>query len=245
MATADNNVLSLLQKVKNLMENAGTPDEAAAAASRLTALLTKHNLTIESLNLESDSKPTYSRVLGQVGKVHWKRSLLSAIVKYNFCFMVWYRGRETSDIIGSPENLKVVVDLYSSSVRIIESLGERGYVEYLKECRINGVREPLHGREFKTSFYMGAVHGFGEAMRLANEQTTAETDNGSALAIRVMENLEEAAKEIHGEFNEKLGKKNSKALAKAIDDLNPEAYMSGHKQGRKMNTKVAQMVAAG
>jgi hypothetical protein len=225
-----------IQDTRNLMENAGTEGEAASAAAALMRLLAKHNLEATEIDsLTGKTKSKYTRVLGSTDtNALWKRELANLISSNSYCYIVWYTKRpKFFEAFGTKQSLEEFKELYQTSMRIIEHLAETGYVRYLKSCQETKVRDVMHGREYKTSFYMGAVQGFREAFQSAKKDVERDVANGSAIAVLIETELQEIANAFFSDI---------KTLKTKTATINEKAYNDGKREGKKMNTTVAKQL---
>ena len=217
-----------------MIQGATTEGELIAATAALTRLLMTHNLELAELDEITGKLTKKSKIANVMGttetKALWKRELIHAIADNYFCHIVWYvKSMPRFLMFGTRENLEVSRELFLQTSGIIEHLGEMGYISYMKACMANNVREVLHGREWKTSFYQGAVAGFREAFRDTAAIVETEVPNGSAIAVLLKEESEAAGKEYFDDI---------KTTKVAKVSLSQEAYKAGKKAGRNLETKV-------
>ncbi len=230
---------SEIKRLKNtqiLMERATSEGEAAAAAAALTRLLMKHGLEAADINnLTETVANKFTRGNGSLdtGAI-WKRELIKLIAANCFTQIIWYTGdSKRFTIIGERSNIETTKELFNTSRHIIEHLAEVGYQGYLRAARAAGQREFLHGREYKTSFYQGAVQGFREAFAEAKKAAESSVKNGSAIAVAISNELDTYKKELFPDLE---------TMKKTKFTINREAYEEGRKKGRTMNTNVAKQL---
>ena len=111
-------ILDKAAKLKNLSDRAGTPEEAALAATRLQELLLRHNIDMQSLPMEEETyvKEEFELQANRNSKT-WQSSLYSAIAKANQCEAIrLYQGRgETPKmcVVGRTHNIQVINYLFT------------------------------------------------------------------------------------------------------------------------------------
>ena len=117
-----------IEKLLNLAAKAGTPAEAAAAANKAQELLTKHNLSSESLE-DSSAKQSAKREEAKVdgGRYAWQRELWRAVAELNFCHY-WqrlrFRKREHC-FIGRVVNTKMTIAMATYLENAIDRMANK------------------------------------------------------------------------------------------------------------------------
>lgn len=171
-----------LEKVKDKIEKLfrkaesagelGSLEEAAIFAAKANEILTKHNLEMADINLETDINSCEGDRVFVKDEHGWSKTdsdwlikLYGTICRYNFCKIVIHtmiRGQDCT-IIGEPHNIEMVKYVVSHLVPKIKQLRLRRWKEY-------------HGYEktnaFKRSYFRGAVMGIElklREQRLADE----------------------------------------------------------------------------
>ena len=187
-------VLDKLEQVKRLQERAGTPAEAEAAASALTRLLARYNLTMMELSqrLDRDTLDDYQmQDLRLGGNTRWQRDLLTGIARYNFSRAVFTAGTDKAALVGELRNIEIIKDVYDALVREIDRLANVAREEVKDDAWV-GVRS------WKRAYRVGVVAGVLFAMRSAHRAAVAEAQTGAALVVLKGEALEKAQEKLVG-----------------------------------------------
>lgn len=205
------NVLDRLAKLIELQSRPGTVAEAEAAAGRIQALLTKHQLTMLDAERLLADKPGAAEFVTESFTLErytdWRDILLNGIAKQNFCRSIRLyektRAHATNrhgkrlghsyKLIGRVENIAAVLRLFEYLDATIDALGKK-YAEALSarygpEFRAIGLRYNPKGAG--NEFRGGAVIGVVSKMYAARE--TAVADAGSSALVVVEEEKLDAA----------------------------------------------------
>ncbi len=184
--TATPDLDRVVERVQKLLalSTSQNPHEAALAAAKAQALLFKHNLSLSLVEAGAarNSQTVYiSDRFDSGGRTNWRRALLAAVARNNFCRGVSYRGSRDVGIVGEPHNIAVVKDLYAFLVREITHLADLG-----------AAGRPASGREstraWKRSFYQGAVVTIEQ--RLAAQRRRDATADRASRALVVVKDQE-------------------------------------------------------
>ncbi len=178
----------VVERIKKLLAltTSENPNEAALAASKAQELLFRHNLSMAMVEAATDDNNTYvADRFDSGGWMHWRRRLLAAVARNNFCRGVSYQGTREVGIVGEPHNVTVVKHLYAFLVRDIMRLAEIGRkAEY--------AQDEEESRAWKRSFYLGAVRTIAQRLDEQRRHDLAQNQESMALIIRKDEALEEA-----------------------------------------------------
>ncbi|CCF85391.1 DUF2786 domain-containing protein [Nitrolancea hollandica] len=205
MASAiTDDIIKRIQKVAALADSPNV-NEAAVAAAKLQELLFRHNLTMAEIHAKSGKLPgsDYGKHEYYVGRNHgygWKRRLMGAIARYNFCHAVSHRGDDQMFVVGEEHNVTVVFHLYEFLEAEIRRLATAGYRDY--RLRVWSPRYALTPSKWKTSFYHGAVETIGDRLR---EQYLANRGDDRQTHALVRAKDAELAKAVYDFFGQ-LGK---------------------------------------
>lgn len=170
-------VIERIQKLLALTKSSN-PHEAALAAAKAQALLFRHNLSMATVQagLEDGASPYIADRFHIGGGTTWRRMLLAAIARNNFCRAVGYKGTPEVGIVGERHNIQVVQYLYGFLVAEIRRLAERGWAERRREGEARGERA------WKRSFYYGAVQMVSQRLA-AQHQASAGADSASTALV--------------------------------------------------------------
>jgi hypothetical protein len=183
----DSGVLERIQKIRALAEH-GTAGEMENAAAKLSQLLLKHNLTIESLDMAGDSLSGcvgYSIYHNGTSVVSWRAELMWQISKHHFCRTISYVNPQTGSpvwvIVGRPDNQEVVKEMYSWLEEEIARLGAKA----LAEAKVTMPKVGPEPENFVQ--YLRYIRDYDEAMQLwdlAHEDPTKWVESWRLGAVR-------------------------------------------------------------
>ncbi len=251
----DSGVLEKIQKIRALAEH-GTAGEMENAAAKLSQLLLKHNLTIESLDMAGDSLSGdvgFSIHFDGTSVISWRAELMWQISKHHFCRTISYMNPETGHpcwvVVGRPQNQEVVKEMYSWLSEEISRLGAaalahakvnmpkvgpepENFVQYLRYSRDYDTAmqswDLAHEDPTKwvESWRLGAVRGIQDAFEA--ERRSAEKENKDNWAIVPL--LEE---EVDNYINENFKTEQVKKVRKG----DTAVFEKGREIGRNLTTK--------
>lgn len=151
-----------LEKILNLMDNAGTTGEAEAAAAAFQRLLLKANLTEADVRAKAGEQKVGRIEIRNVSVgrkrergVTWKHALLAVLTKYNFCDYV-RAGAHGGDgyIVGETKNIDYVLTMYFQMVTTFERMSQATWLE-----QTPSYRNAYNRVAFTNSFLMGVPVG--------------------------------------------------------------------------------------
>lgn len=187
-------LIDKLQKVANLLDNAGTPGEAEAAAAALSRLLLKYNLDEADVRAAQGSAAKSHIVVRPItitqGKsaAKWQWLLLNTIARHNFTQLVKRGGSSSAGwIAGTNENIDAVLDLYARLSIVFKRLASESWKA-----------QPPHTVYFTTraqyihGFLLGVPAGLSERFRLDRKQDEEADRRVSALVVTTERQLSEA-----------------------------------------------------
>jgi len=203
----------ILEKVRVLLrlasDEAATEHEASLAMERLQAMLLRYNLDMADAECEEGAEPCpVLNEMFDVGAVQWKRFLLSAIARHNFCRTVISNGQ--SHILGRKHNVEAVKEMASWLTGQLEILAstQAGVQEFLGR--------PVNSA-WKGSFLLGAINRIGERLQ---ELELGQDANTRALVVNL---TEETNTFMHQEYPDlRRGR---------TVNVQPEAYHAGVNAG--------------
>lgn len=187
-------LIDKLQKVANLLDNAGTPGEAEAAAAALSRLLLKYNLDEADVRAAQGSAAKSHIVVRPItitpGKsaAKWQWLLLNTIARHNFTQLVKRGGSSNAGwIAGTNENIDAVLDLNARLSIVFKRLASESWKA-----------QPPHTVYFTTrakyihGFLLGVPAGLSERFRLDRKQDEEADRRVSALVVTTERQLSEA-----------------------------------------------------
>lgn len=254
-------ILSKIQKLSLKAESAkelGNLAESIAFSSKVSEMLTLHNLKMSDINTEdeTDVDGFESDDLGLTStNGRWTINLLSVLCSHNYCSPIYTKINQKNDykvtIVGQPENVEVVKYLYSVLKVQFERISKQEWKKYLTKTReeignkfndldkehiskpwkyFNGVSTRF---KYITSFFKGAVSGV--RTKLNDQRREAEQKYGNKITDMVVVKDADVKEYISKEFPN-LGTFRSRRST-----INREAYESGVKVGS--NASMAKGVA--
>lgn len=190
--TATHDIDRVVERIKKLLALTASqnPNEAALAASKAQELLFRHNLSMAMVEAatEGGNAAYVADRFDSGGWMHWRRRLLAAVARNNFCRGVSYQGTREVGIVGEPHNVTVVKHLYAFLVRDIMRLADLG---------VKGERtlDEEEQRAWKRSFYLGAVRIVAQRMAEQRQRDIAADEQSAALVVRKDQELDDAYKD--------------------------------------------------
>lgn len=180
----------IVDRVKKLLalSASANPHEAALAAAKAQELLFRHNLslaTVEAELVDGQGSAYVSDRFDSGGWMDWRRRLLAAVARNNFCRGVSYQGTRDVGIVGEPHNVLVVKHLYAFLVREVLRLAD---LEAAEQPDLT----PDDARAWKRSFYQGAVRTIAGRLADQRQRDVASDHRAMALVVRKDQELDEA-----------------------------------------------------
>lgn len=193
----DEPIVRRLKAIRRLADNAGTPQEAAAAAAKYAELVTKYGLEEARLSIETGSP------LGGFGHAEinsgfdsWKILLATGLAQGTMCQLVLV-GKNTDrsrfDVIGHRDNVNAVLDLFSDLSRLFIRLADeawsvdrrsKGGVQpdlFAQDQPLSKVRIPKD--EFAESFLYGASRAVYDRMMEQLRAMRGDADHGVLIVV--------------------------------------------------------------
>lgn len=195
-----------IRKLRSLSERAGTVHEAAAAASKLSALLMKHQLDMRDVDRASLHERYLKEDYFTGYKSMWARSLFAVIARNNFCDMVYAPRTDRVTVVGERDNIDTTYEMFGwlsiELVRLCEKAWQsegRGTTEMVwKDYDGNIVKtKKVHGKRWKASFMQGATAEVDKILR-AQRQQFVNVNNAHALVVDREAELQRMAAEMFG-----------------------------------------------
>jgi hypothetical protein len=183
----------IVDRVKKLLalSTSTNPHEAALAAAKAQEILFRHNLSMAMVEAELAEGKASSYVKDRFdsgGWMDWRRRLLAAVARNNFCRGVSYQGTRDVGIVGEPHNVLVVKHLYAFLVR-----------ELMRQAELEAAAQPGltadDARSWKRSFYQGAVRTIAHRLTEQRQRDVAADHRAMALVVRKDQELDEAYRE--------------------------------------------------
>lgn len=186
---------SLLDRAKKIhgYTKSGNVNEAANAAAKLTEFLLKYNLdisqvedhsTIKEESMGRDDREFYGSV------INWQVDLANVISKANLCKTVLSQRSGNKIVwLGKPSNIQVAQYIFDTAVFDIKDMATSMWNIVLQARKMPEMYDKLgeelrtiHGKEWKNTFYMGAVKGIQDRLK-AEVEELRQNENMNALVI--------------------------------------------------------------
>lgn len=185
---ANKEMLDRVTKILALKANAGTEEEAQAAAAMAQKIAFKYNLdlaAIEQDRIGLGQNGTKNIIQGRmdVEANDWRRDLMTYITRSNFCRTVGL-GTGRIAMIGERHNLMICDYLWQFLRREIDRLADAGWTK-------NKHVAWTSAHKWKADFRSGAVDGVATVLQRQRKQDIEET-NSSALVILSDKDVENA-----------------------------------------------------
>ncbi len=133
------NVVERIRKLLRLAEDAGaTEAEAASALERASALLLRHNLTIDQVAMTGgDAPPVTEQPIGTGWAGSWRGTLLASLARHNLCSpLVSRQGKvDTVIVVGRQANVQATHALYDWIAAQLERFGLEEWTTFNQEQR--------------------------------------------------------------------------------------------------------------
>ncbi len=176
------NIERIGEKVRRLLALATSSNEheAAAAAAKAQELMFKYKLTAAQIpgNPDAESPITHLNFQDEKGG-RWRFRLLAGVGRYNFCSVGKYRyGRKEYAIVGKPEDIEVVVYLFTYLAREVE--------KFAAEKRGNNL-----GLKWLTAYKRGLVDVIVYRLKQQQDTQAAESVESTALVVTIKAALSE------------------------------------------------------
>lgn len=238
----------LIDKIRKLMAKAeGTDNQAEADAfmAKANSLLVKHNLSMSSIDVKDNANGITEGEQIAFGEKKeegtWETYLMAAVSSYNLCESILHKRRKvkggTITIIGSTENVEIVMYIYAVARDTIRRLSRKAYSTYRKRvvdehAHLGTEQEMLKAGALSyrmpwiRSYLKGAVAGLIQKLEAAKQAVVEESaDMSQQYGLMITGNTEAIE-----EFKDKAYKdlKESRPTAKAA---NAHAFSQGRKDG--------------
>jgi len=185
-----------IDKIRKLLRRAAdpaNPHEAAMAASMAQALLYKHKLELRNCSELEDATAGVVEMDRPFIHEQWRQILAAVCARNNFGrVLAWPGGFK---FIGQPDDLQVILSLYTFLSRTIARLAREGWAAHEADLtdpvlgRHPALDEPGTAEAWRESFRMGAVEIVGVRM----EQTRTQSDAEAAFASKAVVGPEKGA----------------------------------------------------
>jgi Protein of unknown function (DUF2786) len=214
---SSNEIIEKIQKLLALA-NSDNENEAKLAAERATALLTKHNLSLQDVSVE-DRQYTHAHFMGKTSRRTMEQSWIFSIVQKFFFVKVVSGKRYNPNIgktvtvwsfFGQPHNVEVAIYVY----QFLDNTFVNLYEEYAK----NGGKT---GKKARNSFYAGLHTGLCQQL----SATQAKVQQEAGLVIVPDAGLDNF-------INETVGK-TKKSVSKSVN-IDAQAFSKGAEEGKNI-----------
>jgi Protein of unknown function (DUF2786) len=136
---APEDVVERIRKLLRLAENAGaTEAEAASALERASALLLRHNLSMEQIAVSASQREVVGEERIRTGWAgSWRGSLLGVLARHNLCSPFVHR-RDRADtvvIVGRPANIEATHAMYDWIAEQLERFAQEEWLVFNRAQR--------------------------------------------------------------------------------------------------------------
>jgi hypothetical protein len=169
------NILDKAQKLQALAERAGTPEEAANAASKLQDLMMRYNISEADVQGHVTDEGMDKQEYDFEEKRNYRSfasTLFYNIAKVNLCEAVYNPRSGKSTIIGKKHNILVTQYLFAYLSREIKRLADES---------TRNVRE--HRAQYRRTFCIGAMSAVIKRLKDAKRTVQHETSNSNAIVL--------------------------------------------------------------
>jgi len=249
---ATSKLIEKIQKILTLSNDAGaTPEEADTAFQMANKLLLQHNLTVSDVQfkIQSDgiTQDTYAVEIGTVKEEgNWESTLMATLCEFNLCGCITHRTKSkreaTMTIIGTKENIEVVLYLFDIARRLYRMHSKNQYNKYRKamiesnahlgltELELQKEKRLAYRTVWIRSYLKGCVAGlFGKLTAQKKELTQDVTsDHSVGMELMVIDNKKQIQEYIGNEFTD-LGQEKKWKI-----DAESKAFNQGVSDGRNI-----------
>ncbi|HLG74994.1 MAG TPA: DUF2786 domain-containing protein, partial [Ktedonobacteraceae bacterium] len=123
-------IIARIQKLLALSQSSNE-HEAAAALAKAQGLLAEYNVSMAQVQAQTGVKSTYvQRHVTLSGQDWWRRDLITALSRFNFCDVVYWTGSARVALVGEAENIEAVLLMYRFVEEQLEQFAASGYARY-------------------------------------------------------------------------------------------------------------------
>jgi hypothetical protein len=183
----EDKIIDLIRKLLNLSRSPNE-HEASLALKKAQKLLFEHNLSISQVNAATNLSQQTESVIEEsvhIASRHqfkeWKISLGFGIAQYFFCKGLVSRTGHYFYFIGKKSDTEVITEAYKWIIEQAERLADEALVAYKKTDDYN--KRPIHGRQFKNSYFRGLVTGICNILRDQWNKLENESEQSRALVV--------------------------------------------------------------
>jgi hypothetical protein len=242
---ADEKVLDRIRKLKahaDSAEKIGSQAEAEAFAEMIQRLLLKHKIEMtdiefEKMELEEPVGPHHidyrkydgaekDGVRHKKARVAWVERLAGIVAKAHFCRIMVHQHSNTLTLIGRKSDAEVAEYMIVTLQRLIFRMAIRARLDYVKECRIQGLEANCDG--FKASYVLAFT------VRLAERYEAERKAQASATSVALIRfnKSERALKEWMAENTRRAA-----VIHGSRGDANAEGHRRGYAAADAVNLK--------
>lgn len=195
----DDKTLDLIQKLHNLAINKGaTEAEAANALARMQALLFRHNLSIDDVNLSPEDRTStlrdipsdinevthhrFSHFSSRKNERQWVSDLAGVIARYNFGRIMIAEDYSRVWFVGTPENIQAIQAIWAYAVEQVLRLADEGW-DADRIGRLTGLAPKIDPRQYKRNFSNGATRRIAQRLKAEWDKLQQESATSTALVV--------------------------------------------------------------
>lgn len=230
--TVSDSILEKIQKLMALRDKPSCPEEADAAAARISALLMKYNISMMQVENHKVSDSSVEVLKGSYDEFQtpydgdFSKQLLATVSHFNFCKLINHPSRDPMSkggftLLGKKHNVEIANYMFIYCVNNIKIF----FDEYWK-MQINKDRKNMH----KRAFFQGATVSL--TVRLNRQKKEAEQEYGKDTILAVMK-LNDTA--VQKKTDELFPPEKLRVGRQMKECQNRQAMAQGFKAGEKLN----------
>jgi hypothetical protein len=184
----------------------------------------RYNLTeLDVASAKRNDRTGYERSTIDLGAkrgaaYHWRRELVAAIARYNFCRVIYHLDTPRVSMVGEPHNMKACFGLFDYLLGEITRLADIAW-------KRDGDGSSKTAVRWKNSYYLGATDGVSQKLHEQFKASQREYEGGAALVHVKDAELDEAYERFFP---------NAKPFRKKVE-VDIVAHTLGYRDGRKIN----------
>lgn len=197
----EESILEKLKKIQSHVNENKNVNEAANAAAALTAMLLKYNLSLDDLEAYAAKKKKNIISKMKEGRTrnrsNWEIHLANVIANANLCYIITH-GNDI-EWFGTDSNIEVAQYITDTATRDIQHIADNTWTAILL-ARQGKIKfdltyelKTIHGKEWKNTFYFGAIAGIRERLKKEVEELK-QIPNMNAMIVLNDQEIKDAVK---------------------------------------------------
>jgi hypothetical protein len=222
-------VLDKIARLKALNERPGTEAEAQVAASMITKLMLRYNLSqsqVDGAGIEATLAGAKEFSYDLRRNRRYARNLMNVIANQNFGDTIFVQGTSWVHVFAREYNYQNIVGLYEYLLPIVERLARQGYKAYSATFEPSGWwDEKVSQSTWQTGFLTGFSVGLQERLQEQKEWLRQQQSGASAIVL-----LTNEVDQAMTSFWQQEGRK--AVRPRASRGFHRDAYNAGRHAGR-------------